>query len=421
MTPGRATVHVGAPKAGSTYLQDVLWRNRDTLRASGVLYPLQRPGEHFHATLDVREMSWGGRVDGPWLGSWERVAARLDDWSGDVVLSNELLGGARRDQASRVVDALAGQADREVHVVFTARDLARQLPSDWQEHVKHRHSVPLSTFVDDLVRLGRDAPAPFGEMFWGLHDAESVLDTWATVVPEEQIHLVTVPQGRATPHGLWERFARAAGMEGLQLDLDVDPRNVSLGVVEAETLRRLNVALRDHFPARHYDSVVRQLLAEQVLVAAARRVPPSERLTLPPEHDEWARVRSAQLIRAVAARRYDVVGDLDELLPAPRTGGRQPEQVTADDIAEVSLDGLTGTLRQLAEVGSHGGAPRELRRQVIQLENELADVRADRDYWRDGGLAHRLVRFSDQHRWLLPLRHAFVRVRDLLRRGVRDG
>ncbi len=417
----RAVLHVGAPKTGTTYLQAVLWRNRAALRAAGVLYPLERPTEHFAATLDVREMAWGGRADGPWLGAWDRVAERVDAFEGSVVLSNELLGGVTPEQARRVADTLSGPAAREVHVVFTARDLARQLPSDWQEHVKHRHDVTLDTFVDDLVRLGPDAPAPFGSLFWGLHDAEAVLGTWATVVPSDQLHLVTVPRVRSGPHELWERFAAAVGLSGIDLDLDVEPRNVSLGVAEAELLRRLNTSLKGRFPQRHYDDLVRQVLAEDLLVSPRRVVPASERPTLPPGQHEWVAKRSQQLIDAVQAAGYDVVGDVADLLPGPEPDGRQPEELTADDLLPVALDALTGVLRHLAGIAEHGADARELRLTVNQLTDELARTREERDYWKDGGLAHRLVRASDQHRWLQPVRRAYVGTRDRLRGGDSDG
>ena len=35
----------------------------------------------------------------------------------------------------------------EVHVVCTARDLARQIPAVWQEDVKNRHVVTFADFV----------------------------------------------------------------------------------------------------------------------------------------------------------------------------------------------------------------------------------------------------------------------------------
>ena len=394
MSPSpRATVHVGAPKTGTTYLQAVLWRNRQTLAASGVHYPLTRPHEHFPAALDLRGMSWGGRAHGDWEGSWDRLAARMHGIRGSVVLSNELLGGATAEQAARLVDDLSGKAGREVHIVFTARDLARQLASDWQEHVKHRHTVTFERFVDDLVRLGRDAPAPFGELFWGLHDAAAVLDRWSEVVPPERIHVVTVPpSGGSDPGLLWQRFARASGLAEVEVDLSVRPRNVSLGTVEAELVRRLNEVLRGRFPHPRYDELVRQLLAETVLVAPQRVSPVSPRPQLPPERDGWVQARSQEMIEALQRGGFDVVGDLDELLPPPAPDGPQPDTVDAEQLLPVALDGMAGLLRQLAR------------------------ARDEVDYWRDGSWRHRLVRYSDQHPWVMPVRRAYTAGAGRLRR-----
>ena len=395
----RATVHVGAPKTGTTYLQAVLWRNRAALADAGVSYPLERPNEHFAAALDLRDMPWGGRVDGAWRGSWDRIAARLRAARGSVVLSNELLGGATPQQAARVVADLAGPGEREVHVVFTARDLARQLASDWQEHVKHRHTVTFERFVDDLVRLGRDAPAPFGELFWGLHDAAAVLGTWSQVVPPDRVHLVTVPPGGSDPDLLWRRFAGAAGLSDVPVDLRVRPRNVSMGTVEAELIRRLNQVLRGRFPHARYDELVRQVLAETVLVSPDRVTPASPRPTLPPERDAWVQARSREMVEAVRAAGFDVIGDLDDLVPAPSTGGPQPGSVD-DELLPAALDGLAGLLRHLAR------------------------ARDELDYWRDNSWRHRLVRFSDRHRWVMPARRAYTsssrRMRRLIGRGGGD-
>jgi hypothetical protein len=37
--PKRVLLHVGTPKTGTSYLQDVLFRNRELLREHGILYP----------------------------------------------------------------------------------------------------------------------------------------------------------------------------------------------------------------------------------------------------------------------------------------------------------------------------------------------------------------------------------------------
>ena len=61
----RVYLHVGAPKTGTTYLQDRLAANRNELARHDVHYPLGLHASHFRAALDLLDLSWGGqREDG---------------------------------------------------------------------------------------------------------------------------------------------------------------------------------------------------------------------------------------------------------------------------------------------------------------------------------------------------------------------
>ncbi|MFA6575721.1 MAG: hypothetical protein WCS84_09900 [Nocardioides sp.] len=61
LTPTRRVLlHVGTPKTGTSYLQDVLFRNRRTLHSAGILYPADRFDAHFLAALDLMRLPWGG-------------------------------------------------------------------------------------------------------------------------------------------------------------------------------------------------------------------------------------------------------------------------------------------------------------------------------------------------------------------------
>ncbi|MDQ4007255.1 MAG: hypothetical protein M3211_04050 [Actinomycetota bacterium] len=308
-TPPRVFVHVGAPKTGTTFLQNVLWTNRDALAEDGVLYPYARPHEHFAAMLDLRERAWGAKPAGHWRGTWDAVASRAASWTGHtVVLGNEVLGGANERQIRRLVDSLA---PAEVHVLFTARDLARQLVSDWQEHLKHKHTITLEDFVDELVEHGLDARPPFGEMFWGLHDAAHVLSRWARVVPADRVHVVTLPPPGGPRDALWQRFCQVTGLDPTRYSLDVRRANPSLGRSEAELVRRLNKRVGD-LPTPHYDFLVRQRLGGGPLHGSGGRI------VLPEGRMPWVLERSRALVDQLAAAGYDVVGDLDDLLPRPQ-------------------------------------------------------------------------------------------------------
>ena len=58
MTSNRRPVvflHVGAPKSGTTFVQQVMWSNRDELARQGVLLPGAHAQDHFRANQDLRE------------------------------------------------------------------------------------------------------------------------------------------------------------------------------------------------------------------------------------------------------------------------------------------------------------------------------------------------------------------------------
>jgi hypothetical protein len=301
----RAYLHIGAPKTGTTFLQQMLWTNRAALEQAGALYPYSYPNEHFHAMLDVRGLRWGGVPPERVAGTWDRVAERVRDWTGDTaLLTNEVLAGATVETVRRIADSLR---PFEVHVVFTARDLARQMVSDWQEHLKHKHTPTLEDFVTDLREFGLHAPPPFGEMFWGLHDAAYVLERWETVVPAEHVHLVTIPTGPGPSDTLWQRYCTVTGLDPASYEHPADRANRSVGITEAELLRRLNKHVK-FLDDRGYEVFVRQRLGQ---LLTGRSPNPA----LPSIHHEWVLERSHELVTALELRGYDVVGDLKELVP----------------------------------------------------------------------------------------------------------
>jgi hypothetical protein len=357
----RVFLHIGAPKTGTTYLQQVMFKNRQALAGDGVLYPYQAVEESFRSAHDFCGTTWAGQDDSRFRGEWARIANRVAAWDGPIaIISSEFLAGAAPSRIQRNL-ALLGAA--EVHVVFSARDLARQLVSDWQEQVKHKHTVTLERFVDDLVELGLDAPEPFGRMFWGLHDAEAVLGRWATAVPTERIHVITIPPSGTPPDTLWRRFCSVTGLDPDRYDTTVKRSNSSMGVHETELVRRMNRRVGG-LEGSSYDALVRLFLAEKVLGGG------KVRLTLPPNRREWARERSQTLIDALAEAGYPVEGDLAELQPSEVADEYvSPTSLTGEELGPVAIKTATALLRRAGK----------LRAQNRHLRDELgADPAASR-------------------------------------------
>ena len=57
-----------------------------------------------------------------------------------------------------------------------------------------------------------------------------------------------------------------------------------------------------------------------------------ESFVLPARHHAWVHERSAAIVADLRASSYDVVGDLDDLLPAPPRDGRTPDDATDEEL-----------------------------------------------------------------------------------------
>jgi hypothetical protein len=76
LRPGRREgpvvyLHVGEPKSGTTFLQQVMWGNRAVLAGQGVLLPGAHAQDHFRATQDLRGVPQApedpaGSYEGEW-------------------------------------------------------------------------------------------------------------------------------------------------------------------------------------------------------------------------------------------------------------------------------------------------------------------------------------------------------------------
>jgi hypothetical protein len=350
----RVFVHIGAPKTGTTYLQAILHHNQQRLAAAGILYPQDIGNAHFHAALDLREAAFAGHRDPTVEGAWERVSSQVRGWTGPTaVISHELLAAAKPEHAKRVIDSLA---PAEVHLVYTARDIGRQIPAMWQESIKNGQTLDFRTYVKRLRRPLRKGRA--ARIFWRSQDPLDVLSRWS-VIAADRVHVITVPPPGSAPDLLWHRLCEVIGLDADQYDIDVPRINESLGLAEAELVRRINVRLDGRLAWPDYEAVVKHQLAEGRL--AQRRDSP--RAALSPKQHSWTVGVSQRFAAGLESGGYHVVGDLADLAPV---GAGSPDRRTRtpdpDAVIEAAADLLAQ--RMVERAAQRAGSPRERAKSV---------------------------------------------------------
>lgn len=391
MTPGqRVFVHVGAPKTGTTFVQTVLWQHRDLLREHGVLYPGASYDDHFFAAVDLQQLPFHDAPRPESAGRWDELAATVREWPGTTLLSHDVFASATAEQAAR---AVADLAPAEVHVVVTARDLARQLPSHWQEDVKHGSTEPLPEWYEAINR--HDDGRWSWRWFWQTEDLPGVLARWGGSLPRERVHLVTVPRPGAAPDTLWRRLCAVVGLDPTWCDpATAAGANTGLGTAEVELLRRVNVSLDGELTQPDYEHVVKGVLAHDTL--ARRR---GHRVEAPAGSADETERTARQWIAAVRDLGIDVAGDLDELLPAsvpkPTAG---PDEPAVADTAVWAIGQLL--LRLHDERRRHNAEVSQLAAEAARRQAQLDEV-------------HARLRRIDQH----PLVRLRFRVREALSRS----
>jgi hypothetical protein len=171
------------------------------------------------------------------------------------------------------------------------------------------------------------------------------------------------------PDAVFRVFAEILGFDPSSLVIEEQDVNRSFGYVEAELLRRFNVALGPRLQdyEKEYMPAVRKVLIQQVLARGKK-----PRITLPPEHVDWIRSTTLQRLDTVRERGYTVHGDLDLLLPDETTVRPVPPVADAELAAAAikTLADLSVVTHQAAEAGR---TRRQQRRE--QGAGQRSDVR----------------------------------------------
>lgn len=336
----KVMLHVGAPKTGTSFVQDRLFNNPVSLATQGLGYPADRHDSQFLAALDLMQLTWGG-LEKRATGAWDRLTATARETPGTVIVSHEIFGFASR---AHVAQAMRSFGDAEVHVVLSARDLVRQIPAEWQENVKHRRTLTYAEFLEQIRDPARSTTV--GSWFWGVQAVPDILDRWGSALPPEHVHVVTVPHPGAPRNQLWHRFAEVFGLDPGSLPESTNRDNPSLGVPETALVLRLNAQINDVVPNEHYRQFVRELLVHRTL----SRGQTSQRLSVPAPVFAWAEELSRSWAAEIGARGYDVVGDLEDLVPVAALQWVDPDSPDEGEVAAAGVKGLAAVVVEAARL-----------------------------------------------------------------------
>ena len=338
--PRRVFLHIGPPKTGTTYVQSVLFSNQEKLREAGVLLPGDVGSKHFAAAGDLIGRRRTHRRN---AGAWDRLAAEVRAWPGTSVVSCEWLAFCDAEQVAR---ALSSFGDAEMHVVISLRDLGRIVPAVWQEQVKNGKTFSLPEFLELLAHP--NGVDDYGTRFWQTHDTRLLLERWAGDLPDNRVHLVTLPRSGADPDELWRRFSSLFLSDTQTFDTSGARANPGLAMAQVEVLRRVNDQLGGRMRKGAHAALVKNLLTSEFTKRGG-----GGKLRLPPSRLNPLVAKAEEIRSALAGSGYQVLGDLDDLKVDATTGGDVPERAEDAEVAAAAVKSITSLLLVMQADGAH--------------------------------------------------------------------
>lgn len=236
MAAPRFIFHIGAHKAGTTFLQTVFHCLAPALQQRGLLEPTQwhrkpsQPGHH-QLPIDLK----AGSIDA----LTRDMKAVMESGASHVLISSEALG-IMPDPAVHLLGSLLDGV--EASFVFYCRRWSDLLPSHWQTLVRGGISASLPDIIRPLLREPHRQPA----INFGLK-----LDIFARVFGREKISIASYSNVMDSRMNLAHHFFETFLPE-YRTVLDSAPEvvagssNTSLQAHESEAIRCLNALAQRH-------------------------------------------------------------------------------------------------------------------------------------------------------------------------------
>lgn len=345
----RLLLHIGTQKSGTTYLQRVLARLSGDLKRDGVLYPTRLQGRREIYNHEAAAYGLLGTQSFPWVAparaegqrsAWDRLRRKVQEWDGTAIVSGEALSVIDPAAAQQLVDSLGVP---NTHVIITARDLGRVLPSSWQQHIRNGRSTSFASYLQQQAERRGDGSASDlaqrwdgdpEQTFWRAYAIGGLVGRWAPLA--RTVSVVTVPRRGAGPDELWHRFRRALDVGSVLPETPpaIDDLEANVGLTEPEVL--VIAALNRQIDSTKADSPdMRALRARIVRDAFATRSDRGTPVRIPeswvPRVTAWADDDLA-VLRATPAIIVGSESDLTVEAPAGPSG----PGASADDVARAA-------------------------------------------------------------------------------------
>lgn len=348
LAAGTRLLHIGPHKTGTTSLQNSIRANREEILRQGVYYgaPEGRLASNRIARSLLR-LPFKNPNEVVDYGEWEDQVARVKaSGAPRVIVSGEEFSFCEKREIQTLLDDLG--RDR-VHVVVTARPLAKVLPSQWQLDL--RGSFTSSSFEEWLGwtlrprgvrRIAQLIGVP--HPFWFRHRHDQLARRWADAIGADRVSVVVVDD--RDHRVLLSAFEHLLGLSSGTLQPVDGKSNPSLTAQEIAIILRLQKKMQERellFVER-----VRSRQIQRRLLAIRERRATDQKITLP----QWAVPEVTQVSRRIYDGLMDsgvrIIGDPTLLLEVRgQTDENQVEEAETETYAERMFSQLSedGKLR----------------------------------------------------------------------------
>lgn len=348
LAAGTRLLHIGPHKTGTTSLQNSIRANREEILRQGVYYgaPEGRLASNRIARSLLR-LPFKNPNEVVDYGEWEDQVARVKaSGAPRVIVSGEEFSFCEKREIQTLLDDLG--RDR-VHVVVTARPLAKVLPSQWQLDL--RGSFTSSSFEEWLGwtlrprgvrRIAQLIGVP--HPFWFRHRHDQLARRWADAIGADRVSVVVVDD--RDHRVLLSAFEHLLGLSSGTLQPVDGKSNPSLTAQEIAIILRLQKKMQER--ERLFAERVRSRQIQRRLLAIRERRATDQKITLP----QWAVPEVTQVSRRIHDGLMDsgvrIIGDPTLLLEVRgQTDENQVEEAETETYAERMFSQLSedGKLR----------------------------------------------------------------------------